>query len=100
MQYKAITWVQGNPLTLRIPLEKVIITPAGTQTTDYIVQEGDVVAVRLRSERMQFDYEPEIEGNIAIITDESRLLIGLYAANSNIASEIPHCRFYRVKLLE
>ena len=84
MQYKAITWVQGNPLTLRIPLEKVIITPAGTQTTDYIVQEGDVVAVRLRSERMQFDYEPEIEGNIAIITDESRLLIGLYAVEVTV----------------
>ena len=84
MKYKAIPWVQGNPLTLRIPLEKVIITPEGTQTTDYVPQEGDEVVVKLKSERKTYDYTPEIEGNIAIITDESRLLIGLYAVEVTV----------------
>lgn len=84
MKYKAIPWVQGNPLTLRIPLEKVIITPDGTQTTDYVPQEGDELVVKLKSERKTFDYAPEIEGNIAIITDESRLLIGLYAVEVTV----------------
>ena len=84
MKYKAIPWVQGNPLTLRIPLEKVIITPEGTQTTDYVLQEGDTVVVKLKSERKTFDYAPEIEGNIAIITDESRLLVGLYAVEVTV----------------
>lgn len=84
MKYKAIPWVQGNPLTLRIPLEKVIITPDGTQTTDYVPQEGDEVVVKLKSERKTYDYAPEIEGNIAIITDESRLLIGLYAVEVTV----------------
>lgn len=84
MKYKAIPWVQGNPLTLRIPLEKVIITPDGTQTTDYVPQEGDEVVVRLKSECKTFDYVPEIEGNIAIITDESRLLVGRYAVEVTV----------------
>lgn len=84
MKYKAIPWVQGNPLTLRIPLEKVIITPDGTQTTDYVPQEGDEVVVKLKSERKTYDYSPEIEGNIAIITDESLLLVGLYAVEVTV----------------
>lgn len=84
MKYKAIPWVQGNPLTLRIPLEKVIITPDGTQTTDYVPQEGDELVVKLKSERKTYEYTPEIEGNIAIITDESRLLIGLYAVEVTV----------------
>lgn len=84
MKYKAIPWVQGNPLTLRIPLEKVIITPDGTQTTDYVPQEGDELVVKLKSERKTFDYAPEIEGNIAIITDESLLLVGLYAVEVTV----------------
>lgn len=84
MKYKAIPWVQGNPLTLRIPLEKVIITPDGTQTTDYVPQEGDELVVRLKSERKTYDYTPEIDGNIAIITDESRLLVGLYAVEVTV----------------
>lgn len=84
MKYKAIPWVQGNPLTLRIPLEKVIITPEGTQTTDYVPQEGDELVVKLKSERKTYDYTPEIDDNIAIITDESLLLVGLYAVEVTV----------------
>ena len=43
MKYKKLPWIAGNPLTLRIPLQKVTITADGHETEDYEPQDGDVV---------------------------------------------------------
>lgn len=82
MRYNTIPWIAGNPLSLQIPLQKVTITAGGHETTDYEPQEGDVVTITLRSQRSEKTYTPEIEGNIATITDNGTLLIGEYAVET------------------
>ena len=82
MDYKTLTWIAGNPLTLRIPLQKVTITADGHETEDYEPQDGDVVTIILRSQRSEKSYVPEIEGNIATISDNGTLPIGEYAVET------------------
>ena len=82
MKYQTLPWIAGNPLSLQIPLQKVTITAGGHETTDYEPQEGDVVTITLRSQRSEKTYIPEIEGNIATITDNGTLLIGEYAVET------------------
>ena len=82
MDYKTLTWIAGNPLRLQIPLQKVIITADGHETEDYEPQDGDVVTIILRSQRSEKSYVPEIEGNIATISDNGTLLIGEYAVET------------------
>ena len=82
MNYKNLPWIAGNPLTLRIPLQKVTITADGHETEDYEPQDGDVVTIILRSQRSEKTYVPEIEGNIATISDNGTLLIGEYAVET------------------
>ena len=82
MKYQTLPWIAGNPLTLRIPLQKVTITADGHETEDYEPQDGDVVAIILRSQRSEKTYVPEIEGNIATISDNGTLLIGEYAVET------------------
>jgi hypothetical protein len=82
MDYKTLPWIAGNPLALHIPLQKVIITAEGRETEDYEPQDGDVVTIILRSQRSEKSYIPEIEGNIATISDNGTLLIGEYAVET------------------
>ena len=82
MKYQTLPWIAGNPLTLRIPLQKVTITADGHETEDYEPQDGDVVTIILRSQRSEKSYVPEIEGNIATISDNGTLLIGEYAVET------------------
>lgn len=82
MKYQTLPWIAGNPLSLQIPLQKVTITAGGHETTDYEPQEGDVVTITLRSQRSEKTYTPQIEGNIATITDNGTLLIGEYAVET------------------
>ena len=82
MDYKTLPWIAGNPLSLRIPLQKVTITADGHETEDYEPQDGDVVTIILRSQRSEKTYVPEIEGNIATISDNGTLLIGEYAVET------------------
>ena len=82
MDYKTLTWIAGNPLALRIPLQKVTITADGHETEDYEPQDGDEVTIKLRSQRSEKTYVPEIEGNIATISDNGTLLIGEYAVET------------------
>ena len=82
MDYKTLTWIAGNPLRLQIPLQKVTITADGHETEDYEPQDGDVVTIILRSQRSEKTYVPEIEGNIATISDNGTLLIGEYAVET------------------
>ena len=84
MKYQTLPWIAGNPLSLQIPLQKVTITAGGHETTDYEPQEGDVVTITLRSQRSEKTYIPEIEGNIATITDNGTLLIGEYAVQTQL----------------
>ena len=79
MKYQTLPWIAGNPLALRIPLQKVTITADGHETDDYEPQDGDTVTIILRSQRSEKSYVPEIEGNIATISDNGTLLIGEYA---------------------
>lgn len=82
MNMKSLPWIAGNPLTLQIPLQIVTITADGHETVDYEPQEGDVVTIILRSQRSEKSYVPEIEGNIATISDNGTLLIGEYAVET------------------
>ena len=82
MDYKTLPWIAGNPLTLHIPLQKVTITADGHEAEDYEPQDGDVVTITLRSQRSEKTYVPEIEGNIATISDNGTLLIGEYAVET------------------
>ena len=82
MKYQTLPWIAGNPLALRIPLQKVTITADGHETEDYEPQDGDVVTIILRSQRSEKSYVPEIEGNIATISDNGTLLIGEYAVET------------------
>ena len=82
MKYQTLPWIAGNPLALRIPLQKVTITADGHETEDYEPQDGDVVTIILRSQRSEKTYVPEIEGNIATISDNGTLLIGEYAVET------------------
>lgn len=82
MKYQTLPWIAGNPLRLQISLQKVTITPGGHETTDYEPQDGDVVTIILRSQRSEKSYVPEIEGNIATISDNGTLLIGEYAVET------------------
>ena len=82
MDYKTLTWIAGNPLRLQIPLQKVTITADGHETEDYEPQDGDTVTIILRSQRSEKTYVPEIEGNIATISDNGTLLIGEYAVET------------------
>ena len=82
MIYQTLPWIAGNPLALRIPLQKVTITADGHETEDYEPQDGDTVTIILRSQRSEKTYVPEIEGNIATISDNGTLLIGEYAVET------------------
>ena len=82
MKYQTLPWIAGNPLALRIPLQKVTITAEGHVTEDYEPQDGDTVTIILRSQRSEKTYVPEIEGNIATISDNGTLLIGEYAVET------------------
>ena len=82
MDYRTLPWIAGNPLRLRIPLQKVTITADGHETEDYEPQDGDVVTIILRSQRSEKTYVPGIEGNIATISDNGTLLIGEYAVET------------------
>lgn len=82
MKYQTLPWIAGNPLSLRIPLQKVTITADGHETEDYEPQDGDTVSITLRSQRSEKTYVPEIEGNIATISDNGTLLIGEYAVET------------------
>ena len=82
MKYQTLPWIAGNPLALRIPLQKVSITADGHETEDYEPQDGDVVTIILRSQRSEKTYVPEIEGNIATISDNGTLPIGEYAVET------------------
>ena len=82
MKYQTLPWIAGNPLALRIPLQKVTITADGHETEDYEPQDGDVVTIILRSQRSEKTYVPQIEGNIATISDNGTLLIGGYAVET------------------
>lgn len=82
MKYQTLPWIAGNPLTLQIPLQKVTITADGHETEDYEPQDGDTVTIILRSQRSEKTYVPEIDGNIATISDNGTLLIGEYAVET------------------
>ena len=82
MKYQTLPWIAGNPLALRIPLQTVTITADGHVTEDYEPQDGDTVTIILRSQRRKKSYVPEIEGNIATISDNGTLLIGEYAVET------------------
>ena len=82
MDYKTFPWIAGNPLRLQIPLQIVTITADGSVTEDYEPQDGDTVTIILRSQRSEKTYVPEIEGNIATISDNGTLLIGEYAVET------------------
>ena len=82
MKYQTLPWIAGNPLALRIPLQKVTITADGHETDDYEPQDGDTVTIILRSQRSEKSYVPEIDGNIATISDNGTLLIGEYAVET------------------
>ena len=82
MKYQTLPRIAGNPLALRIPLQKVTITADGHETEDYEPQDGDVVTITLRSQRSEKTYTPEIEGNIATVSDNGTLLIGEYAVET------------------
>ena len=79
MKYQTLPWIAGNPLRLQIPLQKVTITACGHETEDYEPQDGDTVTIILRSQKSEKTFTPEIEGNIATISDNGTLLIGEYA---------------------
>ena len=82
MKYQTLPWIAGNPLALRIPLQIVTITADGHETEDYEPQDGDTVTIILRSQRSEKTFVPEIEGNIATISDNGTLLIGEYAVET------------------
>lgn len=77
-----IKWVQGNPLRLAIPLQKVTITQGGKTTENYIPLETETVKVVLESNKSywrKYEYTPtSITDNVVVVEDNSKLPAGKY----------------------
>ena len=77
-----IKWVQGNPLKLAIPLQKVTITQEGKTTEDYIPLETETIKVVLESNKSywrKYEYTPtSITENVIVVEDDSKLPVGKY----------------------
>lgn len=77
-----IKWVQGNPLKLAIPLQKVTITQEGKTTEDYIPLETETIKVVLESNKSywrKYEYTPtSITENVVVVEDDSKLPVGKY----------------------
>lgn len=77
-----IKWVQGNPLKLAIPLQKVTITQEGKTTEDYIPLETETIKVVLESNKSywrKYEYTPKsITENVIVVEDDSELPVGKY----------------------
>ena len=77
---KYLTWVQGNKLTLAIPMQKVTFTVEGKITEDYTPLAGSQIVVELRSQNYVHRYSPELkDGNVLKFSDNGKLEAGTYA---------------------
>ena len=77
---KYLTWVQGNKLTLVIPMQKVTFTVEGKVTEDYTPPAGSQIVVELRSQNYVYRYSPEVkDGNVLKFSDDGKLNAGTYA---------------------
>ena len=78
-----IKWIQGNPLKLAIPLQKVTITEQGKVTEPYIPNANETVKVILSSTlayRVRaYEFTPTvIDGNVVTIQDNGEMATGQY----------------------
>lgn len=77
-----IKWIQGNPLQLAIPMQKVTVTQQGKVTEPYIPQENEKVVVELRDNNAYWgakQYAPiSINDNVVVVKDDGTLAIGIY----------------------
>lgn len=78
-----IKWIQGNPLKLAIPLQKVTITEQGKVTEPYIPNANETVKVVLSSTlayRVRaYEFTPTvIDGNVVTIQDNGEMATGQY----------------------
>lgn len=80
-----IIWVQGNPQSVIIPMEREVIPEEGEPyTEDFYPAEGDVVKVALTGRYKPYIYTPEIDGNLLIVTDDGTLPRGLYGVQITV----------------
>ena len=75
-EYKPIEWIEGNAISLALPLQKVEITPSGIVVSDY-VPDGTVEVV-LKSAYKNYRYTPTLDGNLCIFSDNGTLRQGIY----------------------
>lgn len=77
-----IKWVQGNPLRLAIPLQKVTLTQGGKTTESYTPTATETVKVVLESNNSywrKYEYTPtSITDNVVVVEDNSKLPVGKY----------------------
>ena len=74
-----LKWVQGNKLELAIPLQLVTMTSHGKIVSEYVPQEGSTVKVIISNLQHKYEYTPEIQNNVLIVTDNGEMAIGTYA---------------------
>lgn len=77
LEYKPIEWIEGNKITLALPLQKVEITPSGKVVSDY-VPDGKIEVV-LKSNYKTYRYTPLLDNNLCVFTDNGALREGAYS---------------------
>ena len=77
LEYKPIEWIEGNKISLALPLQKVEITPSGKVVSDY-VPDGPIEVV-IKSTFKIYRYTPTLDGNLCIFSDNGTLRQGIYA---------------------
>lgn len=73
-----LPWVQGNMLTLALPLTIVHLGDTPT-TEDYEPQQGDTISVFLKGLMHCKEYTPTVDGNVLYITDNGELEVDSYS---------------------
>ena len=82
-----ISWIQGNSLTLHIPLSIITFTDNGKVVDDYYPPVGSKIDVILSNDTSLYHYKPTVNGDVISISDNGQICHGTYAMT--IAVEEP-----------
>lgn len=83
-----IIWVAGNRQSIIIPIEMEVIPQEGEPyTEDFYPAEDDVVKVILTGSYRNYNYTPQVDGHLLIVTDPGTLPKGCYGVNISVVGK-------------
>lgn len=83
-----IIWVAGNRQSIIIPMEMEVIPQEGEPyTEDFYPAEDDVVKVMLTGSYRNYNYTPQVDGHLLIVTDPGTLPKGCYGVNISVVGK-------------